>query len=234
LLKAFQEVQLGGSLQGNVKYLEQYKTLCQEKCPAKCPDDFLNPELQLKAYQHRSVYLITNTAAYINEYISQGKSTSDMISSMQVESYRISNAHCFYILVLNFINTIKEVDDKAPELVEILTKLSNLFSLYYMEQDVGEFMEGGFLSGSQAQLLRKKVRELLADIRKQAVLIVDALNLSDYTLRSALGRYDGDYINALWNCAQMEPNVKDPVDGFNEYLKPLIEAGRERALKSKL
>ena len=41
-------------------------------------------------------------------------------------------------------------------------------------------------------------------IRPHAVRLVDAWSIPDYLLESALGRYDGDVYNALWQKAHLE------------------------------
>lgn len=45
------------------------------------------------------------------------------------------------------------------------------------------------MSGQQCKMLKGAIRQLLLDIRPDAVSLVDAFNYSDHTLNSALGRY---------------------------------------------
>lgn len=50
--------------------------------------------------------------------------------------------------------------------------------------------------------------------------------MSDYRLNSVLGRKDGNAYEALWNWAQKNPlNKTQVVDGYKEYIKPLLSAG---------
>jgi len=51
----------------------------------------------------------------------------------------------------------------------------------------------------------KKVDELLATVRPQAVPLVDGFAIPDYLLNSALGRYDGNAYPALVDFATREP-----------------------------
>ena len=79
-------------------------------------------------------------------------------------------------------------------------------------------------------MLREKVRDLLGEVRTEAVGIVDSFNKSDFTMRSALGRYDGKYMEALWEWAQREPaNQKSVPEGFHEIIRPMLDAGQKRA-----
>lgn len=62
-----------------------------------------------------------------------------------------------------------------------------------MDAEAAEFLSSGYLSPKQAELLRNRVHALLAEMRPQAVPLVDAWGLPDYLLNSALGRYDGAF-----------------------------------------
>jgi acyl-CoA oxidase len=69
--------------------------------------------------------------------------------------------------------------------------------------------------------------DLLATIRPNAVALVDARDFSDFRLKSALGRYDGDVYPAIMAAAKKDPlnNQGDPGPGYEAHLKRLIEDG---------
>lgn len=60
-----------------------------------------------------------------------------------------------------------------------------------METEAAEFLSSRYLSPKQHELLRNRVHALLAELRPQAVPLVDSWGIPDYQLNSALGRYDG-------------------------------------------
>lgn len=66
-----------------------------------------------------------------------------------------------------------------------------------MDQEAAEFLSSGYLSPKQAELLRNRVHALFAELRPQAVSLVDAFGIPDYQLNSALGRYDGAFLHSL-------------------------------------
>ena len=74
----------------------------------------------------------------------------------------------------------------------VLKKLVALFGLTQFLSNTGDFLESGYISPAQAGLAREAHHQLLADLRPEAVGLVDAFAISDYLLDSALGRYDGD------------------------------------------
>jgi len=77
-----------------------------------------------------------------------------------------------------------------------------------------------------------QVHALLAELRPEAVALVDSWGIPDYLLNSSLGRYDGNVYPNLVKFAQAEPlnairfnvNVNDPE----------IEVGPETSARAKL
>jgi len=100
-----------------------------------------------------------------------------------------------------------------------------------MEQDLGEFIEDGYLSTSQAGMIRTMLRRLLSEIEPECIPLTDAFNFSDYALGSALGCYDGEVYQKLVEWTKKEPLNANPVsEVYNEFLKPVIQ----QKLKAKL
>ena len=58
------------------------------------------------------------------------------------------------------------------------------------------------MSRRQVELVDAKLYELLADVRNNAVALVDAFDIPDFVLNSALGRYDGNVYEALFEYAK--------------------------------
>src|SRR3954470_5926789 len=116
-----------------VTYIIQYLNDPNHVCSAASPLDFKNPEFQLRAFGHRAAFLIANA---IDQIDNQKKSWNSML----VEIYRISRAHCQYLLVRNFITAIQNqpqpIEDEKlqrlndnPQLKEVMTSVCNLFVL---------------------------------------------------------------------------------------------------------
>jgi acyl-CoA oxidase len=228
LLKVYDKsIQTGQSPVGNSKYLDSshVEKLLRENCTATSESDFLNPQLQLTAYQRRTARLLDNTAAQLREDVDKGTHYMEAWNNVLVEVYRISKAHCMYTIVSNFINAVEDIRKSNPALHPVLNRLCNLFTLHRMEEDIGEFLEDGYLNSTQASLLRKQVRNLLIQLRPDSVPLVDAFNYSDYSLNSALGIYSGNVYETMYEWVQKSPlNQSDVAVGYEEYLKPLITA----------
>lgn len=67
------------------------------------------------------------------------------------------------------------------------------------------------MSPDQVSLAKQQLYVLLKEIRKEAVPLVDAFDFPDGVLNSALGRYDGDVYNHLFQWAQRAPRNKKKV-----------------------
>jgi acyl-CoA oxidase len=147
--------------------------------------------------------------------------------------YRVSKAHSLAILLKNASVRLAEEEASAARKssclgkneIDVLKELIQLFGLYWMEKDIGDFLEDGYMNQNQSKLVRTCVLESLKSVRPNAVALVDARDFSDFRLKSALGRFDGNVYPALMQSALDDPlNSTDPGPG-NEHLRKLIVDG---------
>ncbi|KAK3828855.1 MAG: palmitoyl-CoA oxidase [Benniella sp.] len=200
-------------------------------CSVVKPEDWLNPDIQLAALEHRCARL----AMELDDAVEAGKggSTTDKTwSDHNMECYRVSHAHAQYVLVLWFLQSIRgaqnaESDDERrakPETVKVLQQLSNLHALHIMQTNLADFAEDAYFSPTQCHSLRAQVKALVASLADNAVGLTDAFDHPDFLLDSALGASDGDAYKRLWDKAQLEPLNKQVVfDGYEEYIRPLLK-----------
>jgi len=155
-----------------------------------------------------------------------GKKPHEAWNEVLVEVSGISRAHCTYVVVMCFANTLDtEVKQHYPRLYPILERLCHFFALHMIEKSIGDFLWDGYFSAEQALLVRNAVRHSLKLLRPDIVPLVDAFNFSDHSLQSALGRYDGNVYQALWESAQRDPSNAEDVDAeAYAILKPLFKA----------
>jgi len=185
-------------------------------CTAQNLNEIMDLDLLLEAYQHRSARLLLEVAHELQTKIGEGTKMNVAWNELLVEMARMSRAHAYAILLSNFIHGIKEVqsDPKlsvGKEEVEVLTDCAYLFAVYYIEKDLGDFLEDSYLEKSQTSLIRKAVLHMLSKIRSNAVALVDSWDFSDFRLKSALGRNDGNVYPAILEAAK-----KDPLNATNE------------------
>jgi acyl-CoA oxidase len=179
--------------QTSVGYLKDLMNLLSEKCQVQKIEDFEDINIQLHALKYKSCKLLANTSLRVQKLLGSDRKRNMPLAwnECQVDLIACSKAHCYLYMAESFIETVKE--SKANEAVyNVLKKLCDLFVLHVcIEQDATMLMIEDYMSSKQFQMLQQKVRELMKDIRRDAVTIVDSFNLSDFILNSPIGTYDG-------------------------------------------
>lgn len=200
-------------------------------CGVAQPEDWLKPEVQLAAYEHRCARL----AFELSDAVEAGgldQANPQTWSDHNIECYRVSHAHAQYTMVLWFIQSVHAAQDPETEeecraqgpSVKVLERLSHLHALHTIQTNLSDFVEDGYFSPAQCQSLRAQVKVLVASLADEAIGLVDAFDHPDYLLNSALGAADGNAYKRLWDKAQTEPlNQKQVCDGYEEFIRPLLK-----------
>ncbi|EXJ95190.1 hypothetical protein A1O1_00309 [Capronia coronata CBS 617.96] len=167
----------------------------------------LGDEMELvKAFQHRASYL--SYQAY-HARVLEKRSWTDMMISL----HRLSHAHSESLLVSNLHRAVSDDagsadDDTSIPLdkptLQVMRTLFRLFALFTLDASASEFLVSGAISLDTLQAVMPTVQNLMASIRPHAVRLVDAWSVPDYLLESALGNYDGDMYNRLFQKAHKE------------------------------
>ncbi|KAF9167014.1 hypothetical protein DFQ26_006149 [Actinomortierella ambigua] len=214
-----------------------YSGFVSQRCQAQTLQDLYQPEVIIRAFQHRAARLI-HELAEAEKRTSNGAGAGGW-SDLNLECMRLSKAHVQLIMVENFHtglerhynnNNNNNSSNKEKELA-LLAAVRSLFYLHVfwtMETELAEFLEDGYLSSQQAAWVRQAYKDSLARVRPNAVGFSDAFGFSDTFLNSALGSYDGRAYARLAAMTELEPLNKDLTDergviwGYEEYLKPII------------
>lgn len=180
------------------------------------------------AFRHRAARLLLVVAQQINNDIMAGKTMQQAWNDALVAMSKASRAYSLFLVLQDFRQGILDEQHQhlGPNEVEVLSDLAILFALYWMEKDLGEFLEDSYLTSKQAKWVSPSVIQYLDRIRPNAVALVDARDISDFRLKSALGRYDGDVYPHIMNAAEKDPlNAVDPGPAYDPALKALIKGG---------
>jgi acyl-CoA oxidase len=200
-------------------------------CPAESKDAMMDVNVIRDAYQHRAARLLVSVSRQIQNDVMEGKTFEDAWNGALIQMGRVSRAHSAYLLFDNFVTGIQEESESGKELigpneVSALMDLALLFGLYWIEKEVGDFLEDGYLNAGQVAWARACSLDMMDRIRPNAVALVDANDLSDFRLKSALGRYDGNVYQAILEASKKDPlNATEPGPGYEKHLKRLIVDG---------
>ena len=200
-----------------------------ESSPANAPADLLDLRLLLLAFGHRSARLLLELAQDLQSSLASGKTQSKAWNNALIQMARMSRGYSMLVLLTNIIDGIEDerrCGSLGESETQVMNDLARLFALYWMEKEIGDFLEDGYLSAEKASWVRSNVVNLLDVIRPNAVPLVDAFDISDFRLKSALGRFDGDVYPAVLDAAKRDPlNKTEPGPGYEPHLRRLIQDG---------
>eukprot|EP00127_Corallochytrium_limacisporum_P005727 Clim_evm106s210 gene=Clim_evmTU106s210 len=210
LIKCLMASQKGHRPNGAAEYIADLPKLLPLKSKASRPEDITaDLDSAIVFFQHRAAYILSRVAAKMQRLAKQGKNEEQIRQDVTVEFFKLSNAHIMSVLVANFVNGLKTVQNK--QLVPVLTQLCELFVAYQFEQNVGDFVASGFFTPDQAEMAAERVVQLLPVVRPNAIGLSDAFGISDFRLNSAIGQYAGNCYEGLYEYARREPlNHEEP------------------------
>jgi acyl-CoA oxidase len=141
--------------------------------------------------------------------------------------------HCsLSFVVRNFMEGINSLESQPQysELYPVFQILFTLFCSHQLYRDSADFVRFGILQNEDLNEIEDKILiPCLKQVRGYAIGLVDGFDISDRILNSALGRYDGQVYKALYEWQKMEPlNKSDVVDGYQEFIRPIIKQEHRR------
>ena len=199
------------------------------KCTAKSQQDMLDLSLLKEAFGHRAARLLAEVAQQIQTLVMNGKSMGDAWNESLIQMARVSRSYSQLLIVHNMIEGIADesaAGSLGPAEVTVMHNLCRCAALAWIEKDIGDFLEDGYFGVRHAGWVRSSVLQLLSTLRPDAVALVDARDFSDFSLKSALGRYDGDVYPAILEASRRDPlNKTDPGPGYEPNIRRLVKDG---------
>jgi len=227
-----------------LQYIYDFDPAKRREPPARSEVEGLlkDPQFLLGALQRRANVLHYTTAQTIQEVIAEtGRMDASALDKVKIELMEMTWAHGYVMHAHFFIEKLNAIEKDLPHIVPVLKPLYELFCLTIMGPSYdrgggfGDFVASGVLPASSKGLVLKRTKELLTEIRPLAVPLVDAWNIPDFVLNSCLGRFDGRYIEALYEQTKYEPlNQADVTDGYYKHLQYILHPERSQQTKAKL
>ncbi|KAF7991392.1 hypothetical protein HCN44_002954 [Aphidius gifuensis] len=221
LVKVWKQSATGKLLPPTVQYLSQ---ISQQKTKKKIWKNTLT--CMIIAHQAVATGKIKIATKHMDDRIKNGTSSEDAWNQTSIELTQAAEAHCRAFLITRFIDWVKSKHGKiSNELFIVLSQLSELYAVYWVLQRVGDFLRFSCLKSDDVPVLQKRLEELLAAIRPNAVGIVDGFDIRDEILGSTLGAWDGNVYERLYEEAMKSPLNQESVNkSFHLYLKPLMKS----------
>uniref|UniRef100_A0A8C8H2W6 Acyl-coenzyme A oxidase n=1 Tax=Oncorhynchus tshawytscha TaxID=74940 RepID=A0A8C8H2W6_ONCTS len=160
--------------------------------------------------------LVEMAAKSIQQELQKRVSQEDAWNNSAIDLVRASDAHCHYVVVKLFAAKLGEIGDTGVH--SVLSTLALLYALQGIQQHSGDFLQTGLLSVPQLSQVSQRLKDLLAQLRPNAVGLVDAFDYRDEMLNSVLGRYDGNVYEHMFEWARRSPLNKTEVRVHGEGL----------------
>ncbi|XP_051568021.1 peroxisomal acyl-coenzyme A oxidase 1 isoform X2 [Myxocyprinus asiaticus] len=222
LVKSYKQARAGQHLTGIVSYLNEPQSRIQPQSVSSRPTVIsINDLVSLvEAYKLRAAKLVEMAAKSLQMELQHSKSNEDAWNNTSIELVRASDAHCHYVVVKLFASKLSEIGDTSIH--SVLNTLALLYALHGVQQNSGDFLQAGLLSVPQLAQISQRLKGLLSELRPNAVSLVDAFDYRDEMLNSALGRYDGNVYEHMFEWAKRSPlNHTEVHESYHKYLKPL-------------
>ncbi|XP_013101978.2 probable peroxisomal acyl-coenzyme A oxidase 1 [Stomoxys calcitrans] len=187
----------------------------------------------VKAIQYACVGSIRVAFASFNSRLKQGHSQSVAVSKTGQELTKAAELHGRAYVAANFHQEVmhgRNKEQRSPQFQRVLENLLELHLLQIFFRHLGDILRFVHISEDDIASLQTRLEEVLKKLRPDAVAITDGFDFEDKVLSSALGCYDGNVYERLFQAALKHPLNKKPVADFYElHLKPFM---RENAAKA--
>ncbi|MFB6262973.1 MAG: acyl-CoA dehydrogenase [Bradymonadaceae bacterium] len=189
LLTKFKDQFQEQKLFGLVRYVaEQAGTAVEELNPVAVrrtdPDHLRDPSFQRAAFEYRETSLLQSAARRMKERLDRGVPAFDAFNELQDHLIALARAHVDRVVLESFARRV----DSAPAggRAEVLTTLRDLHAMARLSDDVGWYLEQGYVSSAKASAIREQLNELCREARAQAVHLVDAFGIPDEVLAAPI------------------------------------------------
>lgn len=222
IVKKIGEVQKGKKITGPYSYLNALgdkNAKLESFAPkdAKSPEDFEDLEYLEKLFEYYALTTISQVGIEVAKRANELGNFDKAAKEFQVELINSVKVHSYYFMIQRYRQGIKDAKDK--DLQSVLSKLCALLACSL----ISENQFSGVISFSQLRLVRKEITKLLKLLRPDAVALVDSFDFPDRVLCSAIGKYDGNVYEHLFEAAKgSELNQVDPFDG-QDYMKQFLD-----------
>ncbi|KAK0142698.1 Peroxisomal acyl-coenzyme A oxidase 1 [Merluccius polli] len=220
LMKSYRQVQAGQRLSGAVSYLNRGQRGVLQPQAVSSQVDLLHLDTLVELYKLRAAKLVELAAQSIKQEFERGKSQEDSWNGSTIDLVRASDAHCHYMVLKMFRDKVDQIEDLGVH--SVLATLARLYAIHGIGNHMGDFLQAGLLSGAQVLSVSGHLKELLAEVRPSAVLLVDAFDHHDKMLNSVLGGTTANVYEHMFEWARSSPlNSTEVHESFHKHLKPL-------------
>ncbi|XP_028348170.1 peroxisomal acyl-coenzyme A oxidase 3 isoform X4 [Physeter macrocephalus] len=176
-----------------VDFLEAYPNILGHRFEGSSPEDCLDSSVPLAAYEWLVCYLLRESYQKLNQEKQSGSSDFEARNNCQVYCCRPLALAFLELTVVRRFHEHVHQPHVPPPLRAVLGRLSALYALWALNQHTALLYRGGYFSGEQAgKMVENAILALCAQLKDDAVALVDVIAPPDFILDSPIGRADGE------------------------------------------
>ncbi|KAB1282930.1 Peroxisomal acyl-coenzyme A oxidase 3 [Camelus dromedarius] len=176
-----------------VDFLESYPDILGRRFTGPSPEDCWDSSAALAAYEWLVCYLLQESYQKLNREKQSGSSDFEARNNCQVYHCRSLALAFLEFTVARRFHEHTHQPHVPPPLRAVLWRLSALYTLWSLSQHTALLYRGGYFSGEQAgKVIENTILALCAQLKDDAVALVDVIAPPDFILDSPIGRADGE------------------------------------------
>ena len=217
----------GGELSGMMGYLRPFRdagfnpAAARGTARARTAAAFGSLDNLAELLRVRSMVALSRADRILEEHMAKGMTLDQAWQASSFSLVSAAERHCYYFMFAKFAEAVAAETDGATA-----AALRDVCVLYGLTQVVEGSGWGGILDGTDTELAEEAVSEVLMSLRPNAVALVDAWDIPDRVLNSALGRADGNVYEAIMEHARDSPlNKTGPFTGYYDVVRPNLDLG---------
>ncbi|XP_012579511.1 PREDICTED: peroxisomal acyl-coenzyme A oxidase 3 [Condylura cristata] len=187
-------------------------------CPLASP-------VPLAAYEWLVCYLLRESHQKLRQERRARGSDFEARNNCQVSCCRPLALAFLELTVLRRFHQLVHGPGVPPSLRAVLGRLCALYGFWSLSQHSALLYRGGYFSGEQAgQAIESAVLDLCAQLKDDAVALVDVIAPPDFILNSPIARADGELYKNLWAAVLQESQVLERPAWWAEFAtnKPVV------------
>lgn len=182
-----------------VDFLGAYPGVLGQKFEGTSVTDWLDPTAPLAAYRWLVCYLLQRSHQKVAQEKRSGRGDFEAKNNSQVYHMRTLALGFMELTAVQRFHERTHSPEVPPSLRDVLSRLSLLYALWSLSRHMTLLYQGGYLSGKQAgEALEDAILDLCAQLKDDAVALVDVIAPPDFVLNSPIGRADGQLYKNLW------------------------------------
>ncbi|XP_063780212.1 peroxisomal acyl-coenzyme A oxidase 3 isoform X2 [Pseudophryne corroboree] len=210
---------------GSIHFLNDFKSILRNKFKAQTIRECLDCAVPLAAYKWLVCYLLNDS--YHKLQHERQKTSNDFHARNNSQVYYCRSLSIAFIehTVLQRYYDYTHDPSTPASLQPVLKKLCSLYGLWSLSKHIAVLYQGGYFAGElPGKMVQDAILQLCAELKDDAVSLVDAIAPPDFILNSPIARADGELYKHLWSTVLQGEKVLERPSWWAEFCtnKPVI------------